>query len=297
MTVPLFHPLFREREREPTLRAISLGAGVQSTVMALLADRGTYGVKPDCAIFADTKWEPSGVYKTLEWVKDQLSFPVYVVSNGRSLKQDVIDGVQQNGLDYITIPVFTIIDGKEGFASQRQCTSRYKIEPIQNKIRELLGVKKGKIPRGILVEQWMGISTDEASRMKPSRVKWLRNRYPLIEWSPMNRRECRKWFHENYSGITLSRSACVGCPYRSPSRWLEVRKDDPDMFEEAIDIDASLRDHRKSKTFGGEAFLHRRRIPLKEAVDADYEEYGARIDRANKIDDSFINECEGHCGV
>ena len=30
------------------------------------------------------------------------------------------------------------------------------------------------------VEQWMGISTDEISRVKDSRDKWLTNCYPLI---------------------------------------------------------------------------------------------------------------------
>ena len=40
------------------LRALSLGAGVQSTTMALLAAHGEVGPMRDCAIFADTGWEP-----------------------------------------------------------------------------------------------------------------------------------------------------------------------------------------------------------------------------------------------
>ena len=41
------------------LKVLSLGAGVQSTVMALMAERGAYGLSPpDFAIFADTGWEP-----------------------------------------------------------------------------------------------------------------------------------------------------------------------------------------------------------------------------------------------
>lgn len=36
------------------LRALSLGAGVQSTTMALMAAHGEIGPMPDCAIFADT---------------------------------------------------------------------------------------------------------------------------------------------------------------------------------------------------------------------------------------------------
>jgi hypothetical protein len=40
------------------LRVISLGAGVQSTTMALMATHGEITLMPDCAIFADTHAEP-----------------------------------------------------------------------------------------------------------------------------------------------------------------------------------------------------------------------------------------------
>ena len=36
------------------LRVLSLGAGVQSTTLALMAAHGEIGPMPDCAIFADT---------------------------------------------------------------------------------------------------------------------------------------------------------------------------------------------------------------------------------------------------
>ena len=59
------------RTSTPACRAVSLGAGAQSTVSALLlsqsdprlADLG-YS-RPDVAIFADTGWEPEYVYRRL----------------------------------------------------------------------------------------------------------------------------------------------------------------------------------------------------------------------------------------
>jgi hypothetical protein len=42
------------------LRVISLGAGVRSTTMALMAAHGEITPMPDAAIFADTQWEPKG---------------------------------------------------------------------------------------------------------------------------------------------------------------------------------------------------------------------------------------------
>jgi hypothetical protein len=47
------------------MRILSLGAGVQSTTMALMAAVGEIADKPDAAIFADTGWEPKAVYDHL----------------------------------------------------------------------------------------------------------------------------------------------------------------------------------------------------------------------------------------
>jgi hypothetical protein len=47
------------------MRVVSLGAGVQSTTMALMAAHGELTPMPDAAIFADTGWEPKAVYEHL----------------------------------------------------------------------------------------------------------------------------------------------------------------------------------------------------------------------------------------
>jgi 3'-phosphoadenosine 5'-phosphosulfate sulfotransferase (PAPS reductase)/FAD synthetase len=64
------------------IHVISLGAGVQSSTMALMAARGLIKPMPDCAIFADTGAEPEAVYRHLDWLEDQLPFPVHRVSAG-----------------------------------------------------------------------------------------------------------------------------------------------------------------------------------------------------------------------
>ena len=74
------------------LVVLSLGAGTQSTVMALMAEQGYNGMpKPDLAIFADTGWEPPSVYEHLEWLKGQLSYEVITVSAG-NIKEDLLRG-------------------------------------------------------------------------------------------------------------------------------------------------------------------------------------------------------------
>ena len=142
---------------EPTIRIIGLGAGVQSSVMALMGDRGDFGPKPDAAIFADTQWEPAGVYEHLEWLEKQLSFPVYKVTVG-NIRENEIEGktptsADKEGHHFNTIPLYTT----KGI-SHRQCTSQYKIRPILKKTRELLGLAPKQRAKGIFAEHWLGIS-------------------------------------------------------------------------------------------------------------------------------------------
>lgn len=58
---------------------LSLGAGVQSSCLALMAANGKLGQMPIAAVFADTGDEPKTVYKWLEYLGTQLPFPVYRV--------------------------------------------------------------------------------------------------------------------------------------------------------------------------------------------------------------------------
>ena len=76
------------------LTVISLGAGVQSSVMALMAAKGEITPMPDYAIFADTMAEPKAVYDWLDWLEEQLPFPVIRVSKG-NLYEDIMDGTKR----------------------------------------------------------------------------------------------------------------------------------------------------------------------------------------------------------
>ena len=260
--------------------------------MALLAEQGAFGVKPDCAIFADTRWEPESVYNTVRWLRKRVSFTIYTANNGRSLKEDVKDGVNSRGRPWLTIPAYLAnADSSSAGVNWRQCTSDYKIAPIQRKIQRLLGLNpRQPIPDEINVEMWLGITTDEAMRVKPSRNWWIEHRYPLIDDLPMTREQCQEWFAQRYPKRSLSRSACIGCPFRSSSSWLNVRQSEPELYEEAVEIDAMLRSstHNAGRMFRKRAFLHHRRIPLDEALALD--------DHEREVN-GFINECEGHCGL
>ena len=171
---------------------------------------------------------------------------------------------------------------------RRQCTEHYKIAPVRRKIRTLLGLTKGqRVPSATAVELWLGISTDEAIRIKPSRDRWIQNRYPLIE-AGMSRRDCMDWWDARYER-PLERSACIGCPYQPRRRWVETKRRWPELFAEAVALDANM---RSRLAFAKEPYLHPRRIPLDQAVSRDEAQQGHDGER-----DGFGNECEGHCGV
>jgi hypothetical protein len=66
------------------LKAISFGAGKQSTALVLMAIEGE--IDADCAIFADTQDEPVAVYEHLWRMAERcakVGFPLYVVTAGR----------------------------------------------------------------------------------------------------------------------------------------------------------------------------------------------------------------------
>jgi hypothetical protein len=255
------------------LRVISLGAGVQSTTLALMAAHGEIGPMPDCAIFADTGEEPTPVYPHLDQLERALPFPIHRVLTG-PLGERLFDDNEAR------IPAYTA-NGMR----QRQCTRSYKLMPIRRKVRELLGVgPRDYIPPGA-VEQWVGISTDEVIRLLPSRVRYIVRRDPLIE-KRMSRWDCTNWLTDHGYPIP-PKSSCVFCPYKSNKQWQWLRDHDPAGWVRAIEIDERLREPAGLAMFRAPVFVHRSATPL--AV--------ADLTKADPQLNLFINECEGMCGV
>ena len=122
-------------------RVLSLGAGVQSTVLALMAERGEFGLpKPDIAIFADTQWEPKGVYDHLEWLKDQVSFEIRTVTAG-NIKENLRQGAMPDNSKFIGIPIYLAKDDGGHGLMRRQCTTQYKLKPIHRELRQILRLR------------------------------------------------------------------------------------------------------------------------------------------------------------
>lgn len=266
--------------KEERISIISLGAGVQSSALLLMACHGELNTKPVAAIFADTGWEPEYVYDHLEYLKSVSSIPIIVTSySPKDAEHGVSHAIQDRALRNpigVDMPMFLTNNetGKKGML-RRQCTHRYKLLPIRKAARKVMlehGVKK--------MDTLLGISLDEIGRMKPSDVQYATNVYPLID-KRMTRHDCQTWLAQ-HGYNDPPKSACKGCPYHSKQAWIDLKQQSPQDFDDACSFDDAMRNARP----GYQAFLHSSRIPLRQ------------VDFSTAKDEvSFLAECEGMCGV
>lgn len=277
-----------------SLRILNLGAGVQSTVVALMAKTGE--IEPvDYAIFADTQSEPVSVYKHLDWLISELPFPVLVRSRG-NLFDDLVSG---RGQMRASIPAFTGPEGKNTGILRRLCTGDYKIKVIEKTIRyEILGLKpRQKLPIDRPVTQIFGLSHDEPSRVAKVKRAEVTSRwkyeFPLYEME-MTRADCVSWLKEYGVPHEVSRSACTFCPYRSNEEWSSLKESDPKSFAQAVATDRAIRDANSKCNQGmrEKMWLHRSCRPLDQI---DFTK--SSKDAPGQSLFGFSSECEGMCGV
>jgi len=273
------------------IHILSLGAGVQSSCLALMAAKGEVGPMPVAAVFADTQAEPASVYKWLDWLETQLPFPVYRVTAGSLTKESLRVYVnKKTGNPYLRalIPAYTLNpDGSKGLAG-RHCTADHKLRPLFKKCKEIAQIKRGQKTVGVI--SWIGISLDEVSRMKPSREAWSESRWPLIE-KEMTRHDCLRWMDKNGYPVP-PRSACTYCPFHSDHEWKRLKNNEPEAFLEAIQFEKDLQAHHSQShikaALKSKPYLHNSLVPLGEIDFSEDTTQGSLL---------FHNECEGMCGV
>jgi len=256
------------------MNILSLGAGIQSSTVLLMSIKGILP-KLDYAIFADTGWEPKAVYDHLSWLEEEAGMARIIVarvSNG-NIKDDAlvsqIHDTKNKGKRWASMPYRVLApDGSKGMI-RRQCTREYKIEPITRFIRRrILGLKKGqRVPKGIKINQWFGISADEPKRIRASKDHWIDYVYPLagipndMLSKPMARYDCIDWLETNYPDRKVWRSACTGCPYKTNDEWRFLKDNSPEEWEDACAFDDAIRNMSDMR---GQVFIHRSCKPLRE---------------------------------
>src|SRR5438874_10289831 len=101
----------------PALRCLSLGAGIQSSTVLLLACEGVIP-RFDVALFADTGWEPKAVYANLARLRAhaaKFDIPVRTVSAG-NIRDDALDPAHR----FVSMPLHVLNpDGSRGLARRQ----------------------------------------------------------------------------------------------------------------------------------------------------------------------------------
>lgn len=229
------------------MEIISYGGGVQTAALLILTARGKVENPATHAVFADTGSELQATYEHIDLM--QSVFPIQIVrSELGPLYEYVMAGK-------VVIPAF----GDRGGMTHRRCTERWKIRIVRKWLREQ-GAKQAVVQ--------IGISIDEAHRMKDSPLKWITHSYPLVDMG-LSRQDCMNIIEA--AGLPIPpRSACWMCAFRKHGEWTLMKG--TVEFKKAVKLE---------KTMEG-LYLHPSCVPLDRAIGDQYSMFQ---------DD----ECGGYC--
>jgi hypothetical protein len=262
-----------------TYHILNLGAGVQSTALYLMFMRGEVKdvqgepIKLDAAIFGDTQDESALTYRHLEWMKSLNGPPILVRTKG-NLSDALKNGCGRTKR-FSSIPAYIkksdYITGDRPAVIPRQCTADYKVAAVEDAIkREMFGVAKGKrIPKDVCAVQYFGLSYEESRRVMRVmaqfvKIKWATPKFPLVE-AGMSRKRCSEYLADKVPH-TVTRSACVYCPFHDNKEWLRIKTQEPESFAEAVRVDLIIREPGSRCAAGvhGTLYLHKSMQPLSE---------------------------------
>lgn len=259
------------------LRAFSFGGGVQSTAALVLSAQKVIPYR--IHVMADVG-EDSEHPDTVAYVRDVArpfaeahGLQLVTVRKGtrRPTWESILAKLKRTEAS-IDIPV-RMANGAPG---RRSCTVDYKITPVSRWFKAQGATAEAPGLVGI------GISVDEADRMRDSSQPFLRNAYPLVELG-LSRSDCQKLIAD--AGLPPApRSACWFCPFARPARWLEMREQRPELWAQAVALEADL--NRRREALGKDhVFFTRFGRPLPQAIEQWTEEQRAkRLARADLPD-------------
>lgn len=241
------------------LRSVSYGGGVQSTALLVLAAQGR--IDFDLFLFANVG-ERSEHPDTLGYVR-QIAMP-YAATHGivlRELRRVKRDGTVEDLRDRLDVGRMAIPVRRSagGPPMSRSCTADFKTRVIEKELKRLGATVKN--PATVA----LGISLDEIQRAKagvdPSAPTQVRT-YPLLDLG-ITRTECKRIIAD--AGLPVpKKSACFFCPFHDKDAWRELKRDRPDLFEQAVKIEADM---SAATTDGRPVYLTRHGIPLDVALD------------------------------
>jgi hypothetical protein len=245
----------------------------------------------DAAIHADTTHERTETYefaaKWTPWLEER-GVRVRTVSDEHAAYEVLLD--PDNGQTHM--PAFTrrarllwhegrilgYWPTEKAGMYRRSCTQRWKIAPMRRYIQLLR-------QDGEQVEQWIGITLDEWSRMRDSDVKYIDNVYPFMEMDPpMSRHAVMRWLLNNGLEIPV-KSSCVFCPFHDRATWRELKLNGNGDWQAALEMDRLIRQKRIGDGYVG--YVHSDRLPLDQVDLRNAQDHGQL--------ELWGEECTGTC--
>lgn len=237
----------------------SYGLGTQSTALLVLIAQGKLR-KPDRVVIADTGreaqygWDYFHTYA--EPLMRDLGLRVEIA------RHDLAAHDLHGAGGKLLVPAFTA-KGK----LPTYCSVEWKRRVVRRHLRAQ-GVRR--------CVTWLGISTDEVERLKPSGVKWQTYHWPLCYDVPTSRNNCRL-IVQAWGWPDPPRSSCYICPHRQDREWALLS---PAELGAAVALDEQIRARDKRH----DVYLHHSRKPL------------AMVQLAPKLDGGLWDACDsGYC--
>ena len=217
------------------------GGGAQSTAIAALICTGKLP-KPDYVVVVDCGWEKTLMFEQVESIKLRLAEVGVEINMVKTINYADNSLFAPSG--YMRLPLYINVDG-EVKKLPTHCSWKWKNQVVSRWLRKQ-GVKRCDV--------WIGISVDEKRRMKPSRVKWKQNRYPLIELG-ITREDCIDLV-ARLGWPKPEHTACLVCPNQNNHQWQRMKDMYPDDWRCAVEAEAMIRDQNDNM------WLHRECQPL-----------------------------------
>lgn len=199
----------------------SYGGGVNSTAMLVgLAERKEF---PDLILFSDTGGEKPETYAYVR------RFAHWLVNHGMPPIREV--AAPNTTLEASCLRLGVLPPIAFGF---KTCSQRFKIEP-QNKFLNNWEPVREAWSHGELVTKLIGYDAGEPHRAKPYSDDKFTVRYPLVEWG-WDREECTAAIAR--AGLCVPpKSSCFYCPNMKPPEIIQLKREHPDLFERALEIE------------------------------------------------------------
>lgn len=213
-------------------RYISFSGGVESTTMCILYGKGSK------AIWCDTGAEFEKLYQRIDIVEEYCKklhgndFEVIRIKPKVKIKGSIVD----NLLDAVLVQKFM------PSIMKRYCTRQFKIEPIDNFLKE-----QGEC------ELMIGLNSDEENKREGNYgiLANVNYTYPLIE-NDINRKDCEDilnlhGMHPNFP-VYMKRGGCTMCFFKSENEYKALYYLDAIKFQEMVNFEKSYQD-KKTKFY------------------------------------------------